>query len=133
MAKGKKKEKFPYKFLRVEELNELRKLSTEKLFREQLKENKDLKALKRQKKDDPIISDLDKQIKEHREKATTDEHKRELLELKDRVKEIKAEIDQDIQELLEDRKAEKKGWNDALKPHKEKIEAILKIIEEREG
>lgn len=124
----KKKEKFPYKFLRPDQLEELQRMSNEELIKEHLRENKNLKALKKQKKDDHQIADLAKQIKKHREEHESQE---EVKEMQIEIKEIKKTIDLEIADLLSDKKDLTKGWNDSIKAHQERADVIFKLIDDR--
>lgn len=126
MAK-KEKKKFPYKFIRPEELEEMEKMTTPELLKLNVKENQNLTAAKRQKKDDPSLSSLSSQIKKHREENMPDEVK----VLQDRIKELKAEVDEEISELIEDKKALTKGFNDTIKSFAERVDVVLKILGKR--
>ena len=127
MAK-KQKEKFPYKFLKPDELYDLKKLSTEELLKLHLKSVKNVKMAKKDKKEDSEIESLTKDIKKHRENhADMDEVKRLSLEIKD----IKKSIDVEIEDLIADKKELTQTRNDAIKAHQEKADAILRIIDER--
>ncbi len=128
---ARKKEKFPYKYLRPEQLEEIREMKTSDLLKEHVKEGKNMRAIKKMQKEDSTLIDLDKQIKEHRQDALTDDLKKEIQTMKDRMKEIKAEIDEEILELLEDRKELKKGYRDQFKAHQERDEVILTVLEKR--
>ena len=128
---ARKKEKFPYKYLRPEQLDELRDMKTGDLLKEHVKEGKNMRAIKKMQKEDSTLIDLDRQIKDHRLDSLTDELKKEIQGIKDRLKEIKEEIDSEIQEELADRKELKKGYRDQFKAHQERDEVILTILEKR--
>jgi hypothetical protein len=124
----KKKEKFPYKFLRPDQLEELQRMTTDDLIKEHLRENKKLKALKRQKKDDHQIADLKKQIDDHR---SSHEDQAQVKELQEEIKELKKSIDLEIADILSDKKDLTKGWNDSIKAHQERADVIFKLIDDR--
>lgn len=127
MAK-KKKEKFPYKFLRPDQLDELRNMSNDELVKEHLKENKNIKTLKKQKKDDHQIEQLKKEIKEHREEH---EDMAKVKELQAEIKDIKKGIDLEIEDTLLDKKELSRGWSDTIKAHQERADVIFKLLDER--
>lgn len=128
MARKQKKEK-TYKFLTGDQIEALHKKSDEELLREHLSETKAIKSLARQKKEDPTLSQLKKEIKEHRDKNTPDRVK----ELREEIKEIKKEVDEEIPEIIEDKKALEKGYNENIAIHRERADAIQKIIDDRPG
>lgn len=124
----KKKEKFPYKFLRPDQLEELQRMTTDDLIAEHLRENKNLRAAKRQKKDDHQIAAWKKQIDEHRAEH---EDQVEVKELQNQVKELKKNIDLEIADVLADKRDLTKGWNDTIKAHQERADVIFKLIDDR--
>lgn len=127
MAKKEKKKKFPYKFIRPEELEEMERMSTAELLKLHVKENQNLAASKRQKRENMEIVTLAGQIKKHREENMPAEVKM----LQEQIKEMKAEVDEDIQELIEDKKALTKGFNDTIKSFAERVEVVLKLLAQR--
>lgn len=127
MAKQ-KKEKFPYKFLRPDQLDELRALNNQELISEHLKENKNIKALRRQKKDDHQITDLKKQIDEHRQGH---EDQGEVKNLQEEIKELRKNIDLEIADVIADKKDLTKGWTDTIKAHQERADVIFKLLDDR--
>ena len=116
-----------YKYLRPEEVEELERASTAELLKMHMAESKNHQAARRQKKEDQTLKSLGEQIKKHREENTPEEVKT----LKLRIKELKEEVDEDISEILEDKKALNKGFNDTIKAFGEKVDVILKILAKR--
>lgn len=127
MAK-KKKERFPYKFIRPDQLEDLQKMSNDELIKEHLKENKHLRALKRQRKEDPQILELVKEIKDHRENH---EDMQAIKEKQAEIKEMRKTMDLEIIDTINDKKELAKGWNDTIKAHQERADVIFKLLDDR--
>ena len=127
MAK-KKREKFPYKFIRPDQLEDLQRMSNDELIKEHLKESKNIKVLKKQRKDDPQITALTKEIKDHREGH---EDMQSVKEMQAEIKEIKKTIDLEIVDTITDRRELSKGWSDTIKAHQERSDVIFKLLDDR--
>lgn len=127
MAKKPKKEKSPYKYLRPEEVEDLEKASTAELLKMHMTESKNHQAARRQKREDSTLKDLNDQIKKHRD----DNMPEEVKTLRLRIKELKDEVDEEISEIIEDKKALNKGFNDTIKAFGEKVDVILRILAKR--
>lgn len=127
MAK-KKKDKFPYKFIRPDQLEDIQRMSNDELIKEHLKENKFMRSLKKQRKEDPQILDLTKQIKEHRENH---EDQGEIKRMQEEIKEMKKTMDVEIADVISDRRDLNKGWSDTIKAHQERADVIFKILDDR--
>lgn len=120
-----KKEKFPYKIIRPEHVDELRTKTTDELLKEYLSQNKKIQIVSKQKKDDSKLKEIKSRIKEHRNNST------ELQDAKESLKELKQEVDEEIRDDLEDKKALEGGYRDEIRGFKETIDAIQSIIEKR--
>lgn len=127
MAK-KQKNKFPYKYLRPDQLEELKDMSNEELIKEHLSEQKNIRRVRKAKKEDHVLQDLNKQIKEHRE---SHQDTSKIKEIQSEIKEMKKAIDLEIEDTILDRREASGGWNDLIKSHVERGEAIFKILDER--
>lgn len=125
----KKKKKFPYKYLRPEQLEELNSQSNDELLLESHKQQKEVSAYEKLKKDDTTLSDLKKQISEH--KKNHDNRKR-LTELANEKKELEDEIKSEIEDVILDKKELEGGHNDNIKASKERLKAITKILSDRQ-
>ena len=120
-----KKEKSQYKFLRPEQVTDLRGKTSEDLLKEFLSQLKHVQAIKKMRKEDGTLKDLKKLIKEHRENS------QELKDAKEEVKRVREEIDSEIEEELEDKKALEGGYRDQMKEHQEMMHAIQQIVDRR--
>jgi hypothetical protein len=120
-----KKEKFPYKIIRPEHVDELRTKSTDELLKEYLAQNKKIQIVNKQKKDDSKLKEIKDRIKEHRGNST------ELQEAKESLSELRETVDEEIRDDLEDKKALEGGYRDEIRGFKETIHAIQSIIEKR--
>lgn len=127
MAKKEKKKKFPYKFIRPEELEEMERMTTADLLKLHVKENQNLAASRRQKKENMDLVSLTGQIKKFREENMP----KEVKILQDQIKQMKAEVDEEISELIEDKKALTKGFNDTIKAFAERVDVVLKLLAQR--
>ena len=125
--KKKEGEKSKYKFLRPEEIQELEKLSLNELVSEYTRNNTNLKAIKKAKKDDFHLEELKVSIKKYRENHLPDE----VQQLKNQIKELKAEVDENIKDELEEKKDIEGGYRDSIKSHNEKIDVILGLMDKR--
>lgn len=129
----KKSQKSENKFLRTEEVEELRKMSSQDLLKNYLKENKALRIKNRKHKEDSEIKDLKEQIKKHRETTVPEKTLKEIAELKARLKEIKDEVDEGIQDLKAELKELNKDHNNDKGASKEKIKLIQSILDGRDS
>lgn len=129
----KKEKKSEYKFLRTEEVESLRKLNSQELLKEYLKENKALRIKNKKHKEDSEIKDVKEQIKKHRETTVPEKTQKEVAELKLRLKEIKDEIDEGIEDLKHELKELNKDHNNDKGSSKEKIKIIQTILDSRES
>jgi len=125
---AKKKEVFPYKYLRPHQVEEIREMKMDELIKEHIKENKNIKVLKKQKKEHDEIIDLSKQIKKHRENHELAD---KIKEMKNEIKELRKTIDLEIEDVLLDKKELVGGFNDSIKSHQERMDVVFKFIDER--
>jgi hypothetical protein len=124
MAKP-KKEKWPYKHIKPDTVAALRSKTDDLLLKDYLFENKAIKVISKSQKDDSTLTDLKKQVKKHRDADTT------LQKKKDELKELRESIDEEISEIVEDKKALEGGYREQKAEHKELIKAIEGILESR--
>jgi predicted transcriptional regulator len=120
-----KKEKFPYKIIRPEQVDELRSKSTDELLKEYLLQNKKIQIVLKQKKDDSKLKEIAGRIKDHRNSSA------ELTEAKEDLKDLKSEVDDEIRDDIEDKKSLEGGYRDEIRGFKETIHAIQSIIDRR--
>ena len=128
MAK-KKKKKWPYKYVRPEQVEDLNKESNDELLLKAHKQQKEVAAYEKQKKDDTTLKDLRAQIKEHKEGH---EHRARISELLEEKKMLEAEINEEIIEVIEDKKALEGGHRDSIKSSKEMLKIITTILSNRQ-
>jgi hypothetical protein len=102
-------------------------MTPELLISEYLKDNKSLKFLVQERKDDTNLTQLKQDIKKHRETHLPDKIKQLKLE----IKEIKDEVDDEIRDLLDEKKDVEGGYRDSINSYKEKINLILNLIDKK--
>jgi hypothetical protein len=126
MAKP-KKEKFPYKELKIEEFNELRAKADGDLLKDHLFESKAIQVIAKKQKDDKDLQDLRRQLKEHREGDD------DLVKAKSAVIEAReaCDDDKDIKPVIEEKKAKESGYRGDKVIHRERVKAIQFILEGR--
>jgi hypothetical protein len=122
-----KQSKSKYKYLRPEQIEEFSNMTPELLISEYLKDNKSLKFLVQERKDDTNLTQLKQDIKKHRETHLPDKIKQLKLE----IKEIKDEVDDEIRDLLDEKKDVEGGYRDSINSYKEKINLILNLIDKK--
>ena len=120
-----KKDKFPYKFIRPDQLDELKRKTDENLLKDHLFESRAILIVNKQKKDDATLKDLKDQVKKHRD---ADE---DLKKAKEQVKQAREACDEEIKETIEDKKALESGYREQAGTHKELVKAIQIILEDR--
>lgn len=123
-----KKIKFPYKYLRPEQLEDLRRMKTDDLIKEHLSESRAVRNLEKQKKEDTTIQDLAASVKEHKE---SHDLVSDVKKLQEEIKELRDQINSEIEEDIKDLAALRKGWTDTIKASKERAAVILKLLEDR--
>lgn len=131
--KKQKKAKSAYTYLRDEQVEAIRKMSNQELMKEFVKENKSIRILKKKHKEDKEMADLKATVKKHRETTVPEKLQAELNDIKARLKEIKAEIDQGIEDELEEMKELRKDMKNELGFHVEKLKLIQNLIDSRES
>lgn len=120
-----KKVKFMYKIIRPEQVDELKAKSTEELLKDYLEQNKKVQIVKKQKKDDEKLKGMRDRIKKHRDASV------ELKEAKENSKDVSDEVNEEIIEDVEDKKALDGGYRDEIKGFNEMAHAIQSIIDKR--
>lgn len=110
-------------------IKELMGMTVEELNSEFLKAKKNEIASKKQKKDHSELNALKDKIKEYR---ATNETK-EMKDMKEALKIAKQELDSEIQEDIEDKKALESGFQSQIKSFVKEQKIILKIIRDREN
>jgi hypothetical protein len=120
-----KKEKFPYKIIRPEQVDELRTKPTEELHKEYFEQNKKAQIVKRQKRDDAKLKELKDAVKKHRDSS------QELKDAKDELKAVRESVDAEIEEDILDKKALEGGYRDEIKGFNEMAHAIQNILDKR--
>ena len=128
MAK-KKKAKWPYKFVRKDQVDELHRESTQDLLVKSHKQQKETAALIKQKKENHAIQDLKDQIKDH---TSMHENNEEISKLAAQIKDLRDEVKEEIADIIEDKKALDGGFNDSIKASKEMQKVITKILSGRD-
>lgn len=122
-----KKEKFPYKVLRPEQVEELNSKQNEELMSDYLAQVKHVQVIKKMKKEDSKLQELKKTIKEHRDSS------QELKDAKEEVKTVRESVDSEIEDEINDKKALEGGYRDQAKEHIETMHAIQTILERRKN
>lgn len=130
MAK-KRKKKWPYKYVRPDQYDEMSRMSNEELVDLALRKDTNAKAEAKNKKNSEAIKSLAKDINAHRKHHEETSDKFE--EAKEAFEEQKAIRDSDINDLIEDKKALEKGYSDTIKQFKEECGVALKILKERKN
>lgn len=126
-----KKDKKNYKYLSDVEVEETNKMSNAQLLKEYLVQNRALRQINKLKKEDPVISELKSKIKTHRETTVSDKTLAEVKKLKDRLKEIKEEIDVGIEEEKEALKEKNNDYKEDKGFAKEKLKLVQLLLDKR--
>jgi len=121
----KKEKKWPYKQLKPDQVKELQSMSEEQLLKEYLVQSKSVVILKRSKADDPEITELKEEIKEHYESSET------LKQKKEEIKELRKSLAEEIEDEIKDKKAKEHVYNIQIKEHQEFVIAIQCILDDR--
>jgi hypothetical protein len=127
MAK-KKVNGYKYKMLKPADYDMLKGMTQEELEKSFVKARKNEQAAKKNKKEDEDLVALNDKIKKYR----SENMPKKVSELQDEIKEIKKEVDVDIYDELEDKKALSKGHSNIVKEFTETQSAILEILRMRE-
>ena len=125
---AKKKSGYKYKQLKPEDYDALKGMKESELEKEFLRARKNEQAAKKMKKDDLDIVRLTETIKKHREENMP----KKVRELQEEIKELKKEVDADIEDEIKDKQALSKGHNNIIKEFTETQDAILEILRNRE-
>ena len=108
MTKKRKKDSaVPYEFIQ-----EVGKMSKDDIVKRFIQEENDILALRKVKREDQQIGEIEKRIKDH-----DNGNKERIIALREKIKEIKDE-DEEIVELREDKKDLEGGYRDELKRRK---------------
>ena len=119
-----KKKKYPYKFVRPEQLDEYKAMDKEALVDALVRKNGDLESSVSAKKSSDFLKDAAKEISEFRKMNTTDE----LEAAMDEVQRLKDERDAEIQGDLDEIKDVRGGFDDAINANKEHIGVLLGLL-----
>jgi hypothetical protein len=121
--------KSKYKFVAEGELEDLPGMEETTLFKELIRAKKNEEAAVKQKKDDQDIANLTKEIEEHRAEHLPDEVKT----LQEEIKTLKAAVDEEIKDIIADKKDLAKGHSNLIKGFRQKQLAIMDILKNRES
>lgn len=130
MAKQ-QKNKSNLKYMTPAEVEELNKQPTSELLKGYLTQQKALRDIAKRKSQDTDLKLLKEQIKKHREESPDNKTLEEMKKLKDRLREIKQEIDAEIPELLQELKDKNADYREDQGYPKEKAKIIQRIIDSR--
>ena len=118
MKKKKKDSAVPYEF--IQEVNKMAKDDIVKRF---IQEENDILALRKVKREDHQIGEIEKRIKEH-ENGT----KEQIIALRKKIREIQDE-DAEIVELRGDKKALEGGYRDELRRRKAYRDYLYEVMQ----
>jgi hypothetical protein len=107
MKKRKKDSAVPYEFIQ-----EVNKMSKDDIVKRFIQEENDILALRKVKREDQQIGEIEERIKEHENGIME-----RIIALREKIKDIKDE-DAEIVELREDKKDLEGGYRDELKRRK---------------
>ena len=128
MAK-KKKDKWPYKFVRKDTVEELQGLSYAELLERVLGYDTNVKAETMNKKRNTVIKENSGTINKHRKQYVSTSKAFEDARLEfEHQKELR---DEDILEFIEEKADMEKGYNEAINGFKEHFSVAMKILKER--
>lgn len=122
-----KKDKYPYKFLPQVTFEEYKALGKMALIEEIKSQHGNWEVSVKMKKESLELKSIKTEIKEFK-----DGHEPEgLKELMDEIKALREKRDEEIEDLLEDKKALEGGFNDAINARKEAVEVLLTLLRKK--
>ena len=116
-----KKKKYPYKYIRPEQLDEYKDMGRENLIDSIMEKNAQLETCVSAKKNNGYLKELGKEISEFRKEHST----QELIDLEQELKEQKESRDEEIEDSIGEKKDIEGGLNDAINANKEHISILL--------
>lgn len=125
---AKKKNKSKLKYLRPEQVEELRKMTTDELLLKSHKQQKAVEGQIKAKKEHAGLESLKAQIKDHKERSDDME---KVKKLRSEANELAKEVLAEIEETVENKKALEGGFRDDINREKEMLKIITKLISER--
>jgi hypothetical protein len=119
MVKKKKKEStVPYEFIQ-----EVNKMAKDEIVRRFIQEENDILALKKVKREDHQIGEIEKRIKEHENGL-----KEQIIALREKIRDIKDE-DAEIVQLRGDKKDLEGGYRDELRRRKAYRDYLYEVMQ----
>ena len=118
MKKRKKDSVVPYEFIQ-----EVNKLSKDDIVKRFIQEENDILALRKVKREDQQIGEIEKRIKEHENGI-----KEQIIALRKKIKDIKDE-DEEIVELRGDKKNLEGGYRDELRRRKAYRDYLYEVMQ----
>lgn len=119
----------------LEEVFELETI--EELMRKQIQSRKNIKVIKQAQKDNEDLSELKEILKQHREKSykvadfEMDSMKYTVVQIANMVKEYKADVDQEKEDIILSIKSIEGGNRDVINQYKQQIKLIDILIDKR--
>ena len=126
------KKKKTNKYLTEAQVVEIQGMTNQQLLRAYLVHNRLLRKYKKLQKEDPVIIELKEKIKEHRETTVSEQTRDEMKKLKDKLKEIRDEIDVGLEDILQELKDKNTDYKEDKGVALETLKLVQQLLDTRE-
>lgn len=119
-----RKKKYPYKYVRPEELDEYRSMNKDALIHILVQKNALLVECTKAKSESTVLKDMTKEIAEYRQAYNVED----IENCEKELKTLKEKRDEVIEEDLAELKDLKAGMTDAIKANAEYVKVLLSLL-----